>query len=119
MKCLNCGQENKDIAKLCKKCGRDLTLPPAWFPDWRWHVRTLAAIYAALIVLFFTAKWLLRKLPPPYDIRDIPAEMTPWLKNRAPSGTDSSKASAPSPDPYKQMGLPAAPPPAPAAPAKK
>lgn len=82
MKCLNCGQDNKDAARACKKCGRDLSLAPSWFPTWRWHVRTLATIYSALIVLFFAAKFILAKLPPPYNIRYIPPEMTPWLKNR-------------------------------------
>ena len=106
MKCLNCGQDNKETAKACKKCGRDLTLPPAWFPDWRWHVRTLAIIYSALIVLFFTAKFVLRRLPQPYNLRDIPAEMTPWLKNKIPSGQESSKAALPNPEPYKRMGEP-------------
>lgn len=79
MKCLNCGQENKEKAQSCKRCGRDLSLPPAWFPDWRWHLRTLSLIYCALIVLFFAVKTLLRRLPPPYHIRQIPPEMTPWL----------------------------------------
>ena len=79
MKCLNCGQENKVAVKLCKKCGRDMTLPPVWFPDWKWHLRTLAWIYIALIVVFFMTRYLLRKLPPPYHTRQIPSEMTPWL----------------------------------------
>jgi hypothetical protein len=95
MRCLNCGQENKDTAKACKKCDRDLTLPPVWFPDWRWHVRTLAAIYAILIVVFFAAKYLLRRLPPPYDIRDIPPEMTPWLQHRRPHQPDLAPQDTP------------------------
>jgi len=78
MKCPNCGQENKS-SRLCKKCGRDITLPPAWFPGWRWHVKTLAIIYLALIGFFFTAKYFLHKLPPPYHLRTLPSEMTPWL----------------------------------------
>ena len=79
MKCINCGQENKVIAKFCKKCGRDMTLPPVWFPDWKWHLRTLAVIYVSLIAVFFLLRFLLHKLPPPYHIREIPPEMTPWL----------------------------------------
>ena len=80
MKCMNCGQENKDTAKACKKCGRDLTIPPAWFPDAQWHLRTLGVIYACLIVFYFGVSYLLRKLPKPYHIRKIPIEMTPWLR---------------------------------------
>jgi len=79
VKCLNCAQQNKDTAKVCKKCGLDLTLPPSWFPDWRWHVKTLTVIYAGLIVLFLAGRHLLRKLPPPYHQRTIPPQMTPWL----------------------------------------
>lgn len=80
MKCLNCNQENKDTAKLCKKCGRDLAIPPAWFPDWKWHARTLGVIYACVTIGYLAATYLLKQLPPPYHIRKIPPEMTPWLK---------------------------------------
>jgi len=79
MKCTNCGQENRAALKFCKKCGVDLTLPPAWFPDWRWHLKALSCIYLILVALFFTVSYLLHKLPPPYDQRQIPPEMTPWL----------------------------------------
>lgn len=79
MKCPNCSQENKASLKFCRKCGRDLTLPPVWFPSWKWHLRTLSWIYLALIAGFFTLSWFLHKLPPPYNQRQIPPEMTPWL----------------------------------------
>ena len=79
MKCPNCSQENKASLKFCRKCGRDLTLPPVWFPGWKWHLRTLSWIYLVLIAGFFTLSWLLHKLPPPYNQRQIPPEMTPWL----------------------------------------
>lgn len=80
MKCLNCQQENKDAAKVCKRCGRDLAMPPAWFPDWKWHARTLGLIYVCVTVFYFAVDFALRQLPKPYHIRRIPAEMTPWLK---------------------------------------
>jgi hypothetical protein len=79
MKCPNCGNDNRSALKFCKKCGSDLTLPPAWFPGWRWHLRALAWIYVVLVVFFFGVSYLLHKLPPPYDQRHIPSEMTPWL----------------------------------------
>lgn len=79
MKCLNCAQENKDTVKFCRKCGRDMTITPAWFPGWKWHLKTLSWIYLSLIVVFFSLSWLLHKLPAPYDQRQIPSEMTPWL----------------------------------------
>ncbi|MBI4655440.1 MAG: zinc ribbon domain-containing protein [Elusimicrobia bacterium] len=79
MKCPNCGYENRANFKFCKKCGNDLTLPPAWFPTWKWHLKTLSWIYLILIAVFFIASYFLRKLPPPYHIRKIPDEMTPWL----------------------------------------
>ena len=98
MKCMSCGQENKDTAKVCKKCARDLTIPPAWFPDARWHLRTLGIIYGVLIVAYFGVTFALRTLPKPYHIRTIPVEMTPWLR----SGQrflpeDQLKAPAPKP----------------------
>jgi hypothetical protein len=80
MKCPNCANENKDTAKVCKKCGRDLSMPPAWFPDWKWHARTLAIIYACVTAAYFVVTFALRRLPAPYQIREIPAELTPWLK---------------------------------------
>ncbi|MBI4677911.1 MAG: zinc ribbon domain-containing protein [Elusimicrobia bacterium] len=80
MKCSNCGQDNRDSAKVCRKCGRDLATPPAWFPDARWHLRTLGIIYAVLVVFYFGVSFLLRKLPKPYHIREIAPELTPWLK---------------------------------------
>ena len=80
MKCLNCGQENKDTAKACKKCSRDLTTPPAWFPDAKWHLRTLGTIYVALTLAYFGITLVLKTLPKPYHLRKIPLEMTPWLK---------------------------------------
>jgi len=79
MKCVNCGQENRATLKFCKKCGADMTLPPVWFPDWKWHLKTLSWIYISGTVFFFLLSWALHKLPPPYDQRAIPAEMTPWL----------------------------------------
>jgi hypothetical protein len=79
MKCLNCGYQNKETAKTCKKCTTDLTLPPSWFPDWTWHAKALGTIYAALLVIFLAARHFLHKLPPPYNIREIPPKMTPWL----------------------------------------
>ncbi|MBI5211095.1 MAG: zinc ribbon domain-containing protein [Elusimicrobia bacterium] len=80
MKCTNCGQENKETVKVCRKCGRDLAIPPAWFPDAQWHLRTLGIIYVCLIGVYFGVSFLLRKLPRPYNIREIAPEMTPWLK---------------------------------------
>ncbi|MHB2026444.1 MAG: zinc ribbon domain-containing protein [Elusimicrobiota bacterium] len=81
MKCMNCGQDNKDSAKTCRKCGRDMTIAPAWFPDWKWHAKTISAIYAAVIIFYFGVSFLLRRLPKPYNIRHIPIEMTPWLRH--------------------------------------
>ncbi|MFA5161029.1 MAG: hypothetical protein WC421_02175 [Elusimicrobiales bacterium] len=84
MKCLSCAQENKPGVKICKKCGREIALAPAWFPDWKWHLKTLSIIYAALVLFFFGAHFLLKKLPPPYNLRSIPPEMTPWLNPKTP-----------------------------------
>ncbi|MBI5201008.1 MAG: zinc ribbon domain-containing protein [Elusimicrobia bacterium] len=80
MKCPNCATDNKDNAKACKKCARDLTVPPPWTPDWHWHGKVLGVIYAGLVVLYVGVSFVLRRLPEPYHIRKIPPEMTPWLK---------------------------------------
>jgi hypothetical protein len=74
MKCPNCHAENKDHVKNCRKCGAILNIMPMWSPTWQWHLKTLGVIYAGLVVLFFLLNWLLK----PY-MRDIPAEITPWL----------------------------------------
>lgn len=94
MKCLNCGQDNKETAKACRKCGRDLAVPPAWFPDAAWHLRTLGAIYALLIVFYFGVTFALKQLPPPYNLRQIPPEMTPWL-GHGPKFVPEDKLKAP------------------------
>lgn len=78
--CPNCGQENKASAKTCRKCSRDMSMPPAWFPDWKWHARTLGIIYVCVVVLYLIVNFSLKQLPKPYDIREIPSELTPWLK---------------------------------------
>ena len=65
MKCLSCGQENKDTAKACRKCSRDLTIPPTWFPDWQWHLRTLGVIYALVVVFYLGVTAALKTLPKP------------------------------------------------------
>ncbi|MGC8867897.1 MAG: zinc-ribbon domain-containing protein [Elusimicrobiales bacterium] len=79
MKCPNCGYENKLSTRYCKKCSADLSKPPIWFCDTKWHLKTLLIIYISLTALYFIVGHILRKLPPPYDQRIIPAEMTPWL----------------------------------------
>lgn len=79
MRCPNCGFDNKTNVKFCKKCSYDLTKPPVWFCDAKWHIKTLLVIYISLTILYFTIGPILRKLPPPYDQRIIPKEMTPWL----------------------------------------
>lgn len=99
MKCVGCGSDNKDAAKACRKCGRDLAVPPAWLPDAAWHLKTLGVIYAALTLFYFGVTTVLSGLPKPYRLRKIPVEMTPWL---APGGKvhlpeDKLKAPALSP----------------------
>jgi hypothetical protein len=99
MKCMNCGQDNKDSLKACRKCGRDLSTPPAWFPDARWHLKTLGTIYALLIVAYFGVSAALKSLPKPYQVRKIPIEMTPWLRSGPKHlPEDQLKAPPPAPD---------------------
>ncbi|MDR1696450.1 MAG: hypothetical protein LBR69_07500 [Endomicrobium sp.] len=46
----------------------------AWQPNYKWLAKTAAIIFAALIAVFFTLNIVLK----PY-MREIPAEITPWL----------------------------------------
>jgi antibiotic biosynthesis monooxygenase (ABM) superfamily enzyme len=81
MKCPVCQIDVKDDAKTCKKCGVDLNQAPMWRPTWKWHLSVLAVIYVALIIAYFAISHFLKKLPPPYRLRDIPKEITPWIKS--------------------------------------
>lgn len=81
MKCANCGADNKETAKACKKCGRELTVTPVWFPDAKWHAKALGTIWILLTVFYFGVTAALKTLPKPYNIRKIPIEMTPWLRH--------------------------------------
>ena len=71
------GQPQKYKSK--KAAFQEALLAPPWFPDAKWHMRTLALIYAVLIATYFTVSHLLSRLPKPYVLRRIPMEMTPWL----------------------------------------
>lgn len=79
MKCVACGTDNKEAIKMCRKCGRDMSVPAAWLPDAAWHLKTLGAIYGALILFYIGVSAGLSRLPKPYHLRNIPIEMTPWL----------------------------------------
>ena len=80
MKCLVCQTENKEGVKACRKCGVDLGLAPLWRPSWKWHFRVLGAVYVVLVIAYFAISQFLNKIPPPYRMREIPPEVTPWLK---------------------------------------
>jgi hypothetical protein len=54
--------------------------PAAWEPDLRWHLKALAGIVLSLTVLYAAMNAFLSRLPAPYGLRDIPPELTPWLK---------------------------------------
>ncbi|MEK7388470.1 MAG: hypothetical protein AAB036_02105 [Elusimicrobiota bacterium] len=62
-----------------KAAFQEALLAPPWFPDAKWHARTLAIIYGVLTAAYFTISYFLTKLPKPYQLRRIPMEMTPWL----------------------------------------
>lgn len=80
MKCLVCQTDNKDGIKNCRKCGVDLNLSPMWKPTWAWHAKVLGVIYSLLVVAYFVISAFLSRLPAPYGLREIPKEITPWLK---------------------------------------
>lgn len=104
MKCPKCNVDNRDKAKFCSECGfnlrnikektkkqsenkvdsENLELP-LWRPTWKWHLKTLSIIYAALLIIFFMLNILLK----PY-LRQIPKDITPWL-NKLPENNANEK----------------------------
>ena len=73
-------QQNPQQPKKSKKAAaQEALISPPWFPDARWHAKTLGIIYAALIIAYFSISHALGYLPKPYHLRRIPMEMTPWL----------------------------------------
>jgi len=62
-----------------KAAAQQALISPPWFPDAKWHLRTLGIIYALLIVAYFGVSHVLSAFPKPYNLRRIPMEMTPWL----------------------------------------
>jgi len=71
--------QSQQSKKSKKAAAQEILISPPWFPDAKWHARTLALIYAALIIAYFGISYALRSLPKPYQLRRIPMEMTPWL----------------------------------------
>lgn len=82
MKCLVCQTDNKEGAKICRKCGVDMSLPPVWRPSWKWHGTALGIIYAILILAYFSISAFLGRISDPYRMRTIPKEVTPWLNSK-------------------------------------
>ncbi len=105
MKCPKCGFDNRRTSKFCSECGAGLSSAAAsepakpsapkaapregpradapvsfWKPDWRWHLKALLAIYIVLVVVYVAVSQFLSRVPEPYRMRDVPPEMTPWLK---------------------------------------
>ncbi len=81
MKCVVCQTDNKEGARVCRKCGVDLQMAPLWAPTWKWHLRVLAVIYVTLIVAYFGISEFLMRIPEPYRLRVVSKDVTPWLKN--------------------------------------
>ncbi len=54
--------------------------PAFWRPDLKWHLKALGGIYLALITLYVVVTAVLSRVHPPYRLRDVPQEVTPWLK---------------------------------------
>jgi len=88
-----------------KAAAQEALISPPWFPDAKWHARTLGVIYAGLVVVYFGVSYALSHLPKPYKLRRIPMEMTPWLNPGGKVHLPEEQLKAPGED---------APPPAPA-----
>lgn len=72
-------QQSQQSKKSKKAAAQEALISPPWFPDAKWHLRTLGVIYGVLIVAYFGISHALSRLPKPYHLRRIPMEMTPWL----------------------------------------
>lgn len=101
-------QQNQKKSK--KALQHEALVSPPWYPDAKWHLRTLGIIYAILVVAYFGVSSALSMLPKPYHLRRIPAEMTPWLNAGGKVHLPEEQLKAPEPEFVK---------PAPAEPAKK
>jgi hypothetical protein len=76
-------QQNKDKSPKAAKAAvaaEPVIAEPVWTPTWKWHLTTLAIIYVCLTIAYFAVSYFLSRVPPPYKLRDIPKELTPWLK---------------------------------------
>jgi hypothetical protein len=106
MKCSKCGTELKRSMKFCGNCGAaqsaaapspsqsrsaagvppknvyysDTTAEPFWKPDWKWHAKALGIIFVFLCIVFVALNAFLSRVPEPYRMRDVPQDVTPWLK---------------------------------------
>ena len=80
MKCALCQADNKDQAQVCRKCGANLQVEPIWHPTWKWHLKALSVIFVTLIAAYFAISQFLSRVPKPYRMRDVPKDITPWLK---------------------------------------
>ena len=85
---------------------QEALVSPPWYPDARWHLRTLAVIYAVIITAYYAISSLLSTLPKPYHLRQIPIEMTPWLRPKAERHQPEDKLKAPPETPPAPSGVP-------------
>ncbi len=70
----------KDNRKPAAPVAAAVPLEPSWRPTMQWHLRVLGGIYVVLIIVYFAVSAFLKKVPPPYRLREIPKEITPWMK---------------------------------------
>lgn len=82
-----------------KAAAQEALISPPWFPDAKWHARTLAVIYGILVVVYFGVSQVLSHLPKPYQLRRIPMEMTPWLNPGGKLHLPEEQLKAPPDDP--------------------
>jgi hypothetical protein len=93
-----------------KAAAQEALISPPWFPDAKWHLRTLGIIYAVLIVAYFGISQALSRLPKPYHLRKIPMEMTPWLNPGGKVHLPEEQLKAPGEQQKAPMAAPAVPP---------
>jgi hypothetical protein len=77
--CPLCKAPLKPAATACGKCAAPVT-EGFWRPDRWWHLKALTGIFIFLGVVYTGLNWFLSRVSPPYRLREIPPELTPWLK---------------------------------------
>lgn len=72
-------KKDKSVKPVKAMAADPVSMEPAWVPTWKWHLTTLGIIYVCLTITYFAVSYFLSRVPPPYKLREVPPQLTPWL----------------------------------------